>query len=217
MNQLIGVLLLLLLRLPLLQAQNKQALQVGVKAGLNLARFVDAGPIDPNSFWCAYSAGLTLQYRLSNRFFLSTDLLYSRQGNQVRIQNPTVYGERIVAKFDYLTLPIMLNYRLSHIPLFVGAGLQVGHLTAYKTQYVPALGNTLSYEPLLKKNDVGWLIAVGHHFGRHLGVEIKYYKSLTTIYKGYHGPDPITGQFIVQAPVQRYNQLLSGSLSYYFN
>jgi len=187
---------------------------IGVKGGYNLARFVESNA-DYNKFRRSYSVGITFEKQLTKRLSLSGDVLYSRQGNLIKVINPSYLVDRVLFKYDYLTIPFSIRYAPTKTPLCLGTGVQLGRLINHQTFFLPVKGYTNNDDPTLRRTDWGWLVSASYRINRHLLFDIKYYKSFSSILLPYDYIDPITGGSSVRRFKNRYNSLISGCISYY--
>ena len=194
------------------QAQSKVAHSIGLKSGLVGSRFIEKAT--KNDYWLSYSLGLSVEHQFTPRIALAYDLSYARQGNLTFFTNPGLF-DRVRTKYDYITLPVSVRYRLKRYPIFMSPGFQVGYLIKNQTEFLPRNGYTNNDFPNLKKTDFGFSFGLGYRFGKRFLVEGKYYKSIKSLMKDYSGIDPSTGTFVRVPPVQRFNQVISATLTYY--
>ena len=103
------------------------------------------------------TAGVFADYRFSNLFALSADVLYSRQGTK---------GEGVKVKTDNLNIPILANFYLVK-GLAVKAGIQPGFLLKAKN----------------KKADVAVPVGVSYLFNCGLILDARYNIGLTSLAK----------------------------------
>ena len=106
-------------------------IKVGIKAGANFADFSDPvvppGLEDISAMTTHWHAGLTAQQSLSDRFILSSELLYSIKGFQEAPDFNVSTDIKTVLSLHYLSLPVLLNYQpIDKVSL--GAGLELGYL-----------------------------------------------------------------------------------------
>ena len=90
----------------------------GPKVGINLSNQT----LLDGDYKTGLTAGVFADYRFSNLFALSADVLYSRQGTK---------GEGVKVKTDNLNIPILANFYLVK-GLAVKAGIQPGFLLSGK-------------------------------------------------------------------------------------
>jgi hypothetical protein len=94
-----------------IKAQN---VEIGLKTGLNISN-VTGGDADRNSLFDFHIGGIA-EFKLSEKFSLQPELLYTRQGSEVE--------NSVKIKLDYLAIPLMAKFYLSE-KFSVEAGPQV--------------------------------------------------------------------------------------------
>lgn len=94
----------------------------GVKGGLNLTGVTNLG--DNTQTKTGFVVGAFADYRFTDHFALSADVLYSRQGFSLGKNDD---GVRTKARLNYLNVPILANYYIIG-GLAVKAGIQPGFL-----------------------------------------------------------------------------------------
>ena len=104
---------------------------IGIKAGTNMTK-VD-GKSFKQEFKYGYHLGAFAEIGLSNKFFLQPEVLFNQYSTTVDSNFSHIY-EGIVSsssqrniKLNYLTVPILLNYKLLG-PISIQAGPQFGVL-----------------------------------------------------------------------------------------
>jgi len=192
------------------QAQSVTTYAFGVKGGMNLSHLIEKDAI--NKLLPSYVVGLTLEQRFSPRFSLAYELLYSRQGDMQHFTNTT---DRFRTRYNYITLPINIRYRLKHYPFYISPGFQAGYLVSKQISYIPSHGVPAQSSNQEKKIDLGLSAGLGYRFGKHFFGEAKYYQSVGTILKPFLIYDPTTGAVVTQTTLDVRNEVFSLSLSYY--
>lgn len=94
----------------------------GVKGGINLTGVTNLG--DNTQTKTGIVVGAFADYRFTDHFALSADVLYSRQGASMGKNDE---GVRIKGRLNYLNVPILANYYIVG-GLAVKAGIQPGFL-----------------------------------------------------------------------------------------
>ncbi|WP_338875035.1 porin family protein [Spirosoma sp. SC4-14] len=197
-----------------LYSQSPTSYHIGLKAGLNLANFIE--PNTKENLVPLYTTGIGLEQRFTPKLSAFYELLYSRQGSTIPLYNDPHYTE-LAIRYNYLTLPVGVRYQSRRFPFLVEGGVQAGYLLNHHQEFLPANGTTTSQGTNLKKVDIGFLAGVGYRFSSSWLIEGKYYKSLATVFRGYSGYDPVTQSYVNRPPTTRYNQVISVTLSYYVN
>lgn len=145
---------------------NAQDIKFGVKAGLNLAFITGDNTEDltPNT---DFHFGIMAEWKVSNKFALQPEIIYSRQGSDLNIESEG----RI--SLNYLNVPIIGKYYVTK-RLSLEAGPQIGFLLSTK-------GGTLNYKDLLKTTDFGVNFGVGYKLDNGLNFSARYNLGLTNI------------------------------------
>lgn len=87
-----------------------QSIQIGLKVGANMSRLAVYGyPIKDFAYsWRPdFLAGGIAQYSINKQLAIQTELIYSRKRTQ------QVANDNAVSNFSYLSLPLLLSYRVS--------------------------------------------------------------------------------------------------------
>lgn len=103
---------------------------IGVKAGANISK-VD-GKSFKDQFRYGYSLGGFMEVRLGNKFVLQPEVLYNQYSSTLDSNFSNVYhnvfnGNSNI-KLNYISIPILINYKLIGSFLSLQAGPQVGIL-----------------------------------------------------------------------------------------
>lgn len=103
---------------------------IGVKGGANISK-VD-GKSFKDQFRYGYSLGGFMEIRMGNKFVLQPELLYNQYSSTLDSNFSNVYhnvfnGNSNI-KLNYISIPIVLNYKLIGSFLSLQAGPQVGIL-----------------------------------------------------------------------------------------
>lgn len=106
----------------------------GVKGGIN---FTGVSNLEYSQTKTGFVVGAFADYRFTDHFALSADVLYSRQGASMGKNDE---GVRIKGRLNYLNVPILANYYIIG-GLAVKAGIQPGFLLSSK-RIIKYDGNT---------------------------------------------------------------------------
>lgn len=147
---------------------NAQEVKFGVKAGLNMADLGgdDADGIDSK---IAFHVGGLAEIKLSDKFAIQPELLYSAQG-----------GEADGGKynFDYIILPVMAKF-FPIKQLSIEAGPQVGFLVSGKVK--PDSGDSVDVKDELKSTDFGVNFGVSYNFTDNISAGVRYNLGLSQV------------------------------------
>ena len=172
---------------------NAQEVKFGVKGGLNLANFEgDTDGLDMKSR-TGFHVGGFVAVKLSDKFTLQPEVLYSVQGakadNFEYDLNGTVYIADLDYNLSYVNVPLMLKYYAAE-KFNIEVGPQVGFLTAAK---VKATVNGISAEEDAKEQfeslDFGVNVGAGYDFTENLSAGLRYNLGLSNIAKTEPGDD----------------------------
>ena len=178
MNKLYTISILFLL---LSISSKAQDLEVGVKGGLSL---VDVGVVSipgidtENQYYKmrpSYHVGAFGTVDLSKKFYLQAELLYVNKG----FRYDDSRGSDSNIHLHYLTLPVLLNYRILE-KLHVGVGGELGYRLAARSKFDNKTINVnWLYE---RKLDLGIDVCVKYKINEHLNVGVRYNYGLFNIY-----------------------------------
>lgn len=205
--KLIGLLVFVIaLRQPIV-AQSR--LRFGIMGGIN-ENLIHATYWGPNSeakpIW-DYTAGVSLEHRLTSSLTLTYNLLYSRQGGAELITSKIGYGStKMITKFSYLTLPVMVRYNVGGGRFFISGGPQIGYFLKAKWYAAGLEGSAENWDlAYMRRLDAGLTGGLGYRIGRHVVLESRYYYGLNH----FNETDP-------QTNYKEYNRTWTSNLVYYF-
>jgi hypothetical protein len=174
---------------------------------------IHATYLGPNSeskpLW-DYTGGVSLEHRLTSTLTVSYELLYSRQGGVELITSKIGYGSsKMVTKFSYLTLPVMVRYNIGGGRVFISGGPQIGYFLKAKWYSGDFEGSAESWDlSTMHRLDAGLTAGLGFRLGKHFVVESRYYYGLNPVNK----PDPQTHTYYNKL----HNRTWASKLIYYF-
>ena len=179
---------------------NAQETKFGVKGGVNFANF--AGDVEDNSTKVGFNVGGFVEIKVSDKFSVQPELLFSTQGTQTEF---TESGITVKAKanLSYLNIPLMAKYYVAD-GFSLEAGPQVGFLTSAKYK-AESGGNEVEEDAKddFESTDFGFNFGAGYDFTTNLSAGVRYNLGLSNIAKD-SGDDKVT------------NTVLSVSLAYKF-
>ncbi|MDY7396956.1 porin family protein [Aureibaculum sp. 2210JD6-5] len=161
---------------------SQNEMRIGINAGANYSKFRGNELIDETNADFGFLAGVSLEYFLSEKFSLKTNLNFERKSIKKTSNNivdfegmPT--GEiEIKTNYDYLVLPMLVKYKFNETSgFYVNGGPFLGYLLSNKSR---AEGyDEDDFTSLSKKIDVGVSIGLGAKFqltGKNeLGIELR--------------------------------------------
>lgn len=162
-------------------------MQLGVKAGLNLANLSGDDAPDNSETRTGFSGGAFFMYQFSDMFAVQPELLYSMKG---ATENGNFEGFSYDAeyKLDYFEIPVLLKFIIpikgSGVKPSIFAGPSVGFNMSAKVKVES--GDESFEEDIedVKSTDFGLVVGGGLGFpvgNGELGVDIRYILGLSTI------------------------------------
>lgn len=147
---------------------NAQEVKFGAKAGLNLADWSgdDADDVDSR---VAFHVGGFAEIKLTDKFAVQPELLYSSQGAK---------GTGATAHVDYINVPIMAKFYATD-KFSIEAGPQVGFLVSAKVK--PDEGEDQDVKDQLKSTDFGANIGLGYYFTDNISAGVRYNLGLSQV------------------------------------
>lgn len=130
----------------------------GVKAGINISNLTKDMKSDAK---VGFTGGVFADYRFSNLFAVSADVLYSRQGNKEGDDKMTS---------DNLNIPILANFYIVK-GLAVKAGVQPGFLLAAHSK---AEGEKADIKDYVKTFDFSIPVGISYTFNCGLLIDARY-------------------------------------------
>jgi len=177
---------------------NAQETKFGVKGGLNVANLTGDDDED-NSSKIGFNAGGFVEIKVSNKFAIQPELLFSTQGTKAEFSEDLGNGDSYSAdgklNLSYLNIPVMAKYYVAD-KFSLEAGPQIGFLMSAKSKYTETLtqGNvttTSSAEEDVKSDfesvDFGVNFGAGYDFTENLSLGLRYNLGLSNVYKTESG------------------------------
>ena len=162
-------------------------MQVGIKAGLNIANLggSDADNLVGQSLdsKTGFSGGVFFTYQFNNMFAIQPEAYYSMKGATYSIS-----GANLTVSLDYIEIPVLLKLIIpvegSNIKPSIFAGPAIGFNTTHKMK-VEYSGQTLE-EDIQDTKSTDFSLAFGGGIGfmvgkNELGVDVRYILGLSTI------------------------------------
>ena len=183
---------------------NAQETKFGVKGGLNIANL--SGDIEDNSSKVGFHVGGFVEIKVSDKFSVQPELLFSTQGTKVE-ESGNNFSSKSTLNLSYLNIPVMAKYYVAE-GFSLEAGPQIGFLTAAKADFTTTQsGITVSGDEDVKDSfesiDFGVNFGAGYDFTKNLSAGLRYNLGLANIAKD-SGDEKIS------------NNVLSVSLGYKF-
>ena len=174
---------------------NAQDVKVGIKGSLNLSNWIgDTRGLNLRPMF-GVIVGALAQIKLSDKFDIQPEVLYSNQVTKMKNAGTNVFGVYdtgdIKWNLSYVNVPVLFKYSPDE-KSFIEAGPQVGFLTSAKTST-----KLTQYSPIVKQDvkeafefiDFGFVIGVGYNINQHLMADLRYNIGLSNIAKTESGDD----------------------------
>ena len=163
---------------------NAQETKFGIKGGVNFANLT--GDIEDNSSLVGFNVGGLVEIKVSDKFFIQPELLFSAQGAKAEYTEGTINYEGKL-NLGYLNIPLMAKYYVAE-GLSLEAGPQIGFLLSAKSKFDVTDGtNSASSEEDVKDDfestDFGFNFGAGYDFTSNLSAGVRYNLGLTNIAK----------------------------------
>lgn len=145
-------------------AQNKDG-NIGLKGGFNFSTIT--GDIEGDvSRRMSFNIGLMLETKLSNRFALQPEVVFSSQGFKVR------YGEEnLVNRLNYVNIPILFKMFVSDVFSF-DIGPQLGVLISAKQSSTSTNDNDI--KTVFNERDYALILGVSYKIMSRLNISARY-------------------------------------------
>lgn len=158
--------------------QNQGDLDVGIKAGVNIATLSgDATDDQDVSSRTSFNAGFLMRYFFLKSMAFQAELLYGGHGGKETFNNNlTTY------RFSSLFLPLMINYYISSF--YLTAGPTLNYLL---TAQIKSMGNTSSYIDNYKRFNFALAVGLGYMITNSIGFDARYNFGLNDIYENSGG------------------------------
>ena len=150
---------------------NAQETKFGVKGGLNLSNV--NGDISNNSSRLSFHVGGFAEVKISDKFAIQPELVYSVQGTKVDVGA----SEDVVYDLQYINIPVMAKfYATEQFSLEVGP--QIGFLATAKARFD---GNSEDIKDSFKSTDFGVNFGAGYNFTENISAGLRYNLGLSNI------------------------------------
>lgn len=148
---------------------SKQRLELGLKGGVNIAKFIQDADNDSR---VSFNGGGFAHLHLTKHFAIQPELVYSSQGSKFDLNNI-----EIETRLGYFNVPVLLQY-MTNNGFRLETGPQVGVLVSAKSQ----IGDTKTdISDNLKDIDFSWAFGASYLTKSRLGINARYNLGLTDI------------------------------------
>jgi opacity protein-like surface antigen len=151
---------------------NAQEVKFGIKGGVNFSTFI--GDVEDTDSRVGYQVGTFAEIKISEKFAVQPELLYSSLGAKTDIE-----GTTLTAMNDYIVVPVMAKFYVAEA-FSLEAGPQVGFLVSAKFK---AEGDSIDVKEFYNSTDFGLNFGVGYDFTEAISAGVRYSLGLTNIVK----------------------------------
>jgi hypothetical protein len=173
---------------------------IGVKGGFNFANV--GGDAEDTDMRTSIHLGGYLNYKLSDQLSFQPELLYSSVGYKMSESNTEViFGDeytekgKLTAKYNYLSIPLMLQYKIGPVNLQAGPQVSLFMGGKYKGEYTLTVNGAVEESESgeedvddVKGLDLGLNFGLGTEFGK-LNASLRYSMGLSNTYDGEGSDD----------------------------
>ncbi|MCC9071538.1 PorT family protein [Flavobacterium sp. F-65] len=166
---------------------NAQEVKFGAKAGLNVSTLT--GDVEDVSSKVGFHVGGFAEIKLSDKFSIQPELLYSTQGAKEKTSDfdfdtMEVISTDFTVKLAYINVPVMAKYYVAE-KFSLEAGPQIGFLVSAKGKM--SGGSNEDIKDFYKSIDFGVNFGAGYDFTENLSVGARYNLGLSNIAKNEEG------------------------------
>ncbi|MBD0726072.1 hypothetical protein B6A10_12890 [Flavobacterium sp. L1I52] len=151
---------------------NAQEVKFGVKAGLNLSNFT--GDVENNSIKAGFQAGGLVEIKVSDKFSVQPEVLYSLQGTKIEEE-----GTDVNFNMSYLNVPVMAKFYVAD-GFSLEAGPQIGFLLSANGK---AEGVSIDIKDYFKSTDFSLNVGAGYDVAENVNIGARYGFGLSNIAK----------------------------------
>ncbi len=155
---------------------NAQEAKFGVKAGLNLSNVT--GDVSGNSVKAGFQAGGFVEFKVSEKFSVQPEVLYSLQGAKYDEE-----GTNVDFNLSYFNIPVMAKYYVAD-GFSLEAGPQLGFLLSAKAK---GGGVTVDVKDSFESIDFGMNVGAGYDITDRFSIGARYGFGLSNIAKDSEG------------------------------
>lgn len=167
---------------------NAQEVKFGAKAGLNVSTLT--GDVNDVSSRVGFHVGGFAEIKLSDKFSVQPELLYSAQGAKGSYNDfdgTDIISIDVTSKLAYINVPVMAKYYVAD-KFSLEAGPQIGFLVSAKEKHsFGGDSEELDIKDGLNSIDFGVNFGAGYDFTENVSVGVRYNLGLSNINKNEDG------------------------------
>lgn len=178
----------------------QENIRFGLKAGLNISKLTISGvDVTPEiKSKAGFHAGAFLSFKISEKFGLQPEVLYSNQGYKTSFKD-SFNQYKVEANINYIAIPIMVKfYPVKKFNIEVGPQISflLNHKGLVNTQslsdyYDPAFGNStaeLDYEDITQSIEFGLNTGVSYQIDKNIIGTARYNFGISNVNKKLISP-----------------------------
>lgn len=159
----------------MLQLKLYAQVNVGLKAGLNLANTKNIGT--GSNARLGFNAGLLAEFVINKKFIFQPEALYSVKGNKFQATELSSGG---TLSLNYISVPLLAGYRPSeNTTIFLGP--ELNFLTAAKSKFGQ---DEFDLSKIYRKFDMGIDAGIAYNLSQQIGIEARYYYGFDDLVDG---------------------------------
>lgn len=168
---------------------NAQEVKFGVKGGINLSTLT--GDVENASSKVGFQVGGFAEIKLSDKFSVQPELLYSLQGVKFKDSEIGFATTETTDNLSYLNIPVMAKYYVAE-KFSLEAGPQIGFLLSAKSDFSGFDGDEdfsgdIDTKDFYKSIDFGVNFGAGYDFTENLSAGLRYNLGLSNIAETVEG------------------------------
>ncbi|WP_281232067.1 porin family protein [Flavobacterium gelatinilyticum] len=180
---------------------NAQEIKFGVKGGVNITNWTAESEVNVKSK-TGFNAGVIAEIKLSDKFDVQPELLYSTLGTKFTNLPAEFDGDYYMLstdwKLSYIVVPVMFKYNISE-KFNVEAGPQIGFLTSAKFEKIKMEGVSLGSsdaKDMFQTVDFALNAGLGYNLTENVFFGIRYGFGLSNITKREYGDSKLQNRVL---------------------
>nr|WP_315256611.1 porin family protein [uncultured Flavobacterium sp.] len=159
---------------------NAQEVKFGAKAALNIASLT--GDVEGSSSLIGFQVGGFAEFKLSEKFAIQPELMYSAQGVKEKYEGGD-FSEELTTKLGYINIPVMAKYYVAK-SFSLEAGPQIGFLTSAKYKVEEeGVSAEVDGKDNFNSVDFSFNFGAGYDFTENISAGLRYNLGLSNINK----------------------------------
>ncbi len=170
-----------------LQAQEAKRITYGVKAGLNLASFLNEEPIKEKSARLGLTGGGFINFAVNEQWAIQVEALYTMKGTRIPEQSfGGIHVPASTAVLDYVEFPALARLKFGHFgpaKFVLISGVSLAYLVRSKLVIEDAgrFGERaeIEYGDFVQETETSFIIGIGLTMSKRFSLEARYSFGLT--------------------------------------